>query len=441
MKKKTSSQILSTLAITIVGMLLSSCIYETPDSDADGIEDGDGVELTLKIGAVAADSPTSGIVETVESLRIIMLNESGELEVNEKVQLPLAQYAASKFNYIYIRTLSAGRKNFYLVANEDRVGQVSMTDMSGMPEDLELESLPDLLDYFQPSTGEDNSVRNGQTFENALNRVYFGNDYDDLREGNNIYLPYSSHYVLDVRTHVKMESDMFLVPVATKFDFVITNYRQKNAKIDDIILSSVNSHNFLNAQLTPEEEERLLDGNKLWWVDWLQKCSVASETADDMVSFNRYWGWIKDYSLPLSGEATVEKILNPNKVNWTIDKLVDKMNPSKLTIGPFYFAESKNPVPENVEDLIEGVKDADGNDIEIDYDSQFYMLTFKLHDEDEEEVTVLTGNYIDTLKALFRGTHVVVHVELYESKVDIYSEIYPWNDWKAQGFVQEADDD
>lgn len=448
--------IITVLLGAVVGLSLNSCIYDkiAEEQVADQLR-GDEMQFILKINAVGADTaqPTD-MVETVNSLRVIMIDENGRLNVNERITLP--GYAAKTFSYIYVRSLNAGKKRIFLVANEDSVGEVKLTDNTGVPSGMKLTSLREMLNFFKADSPDDETAATGNTFADVLNRVYFKNDYAKMTTGNKIALPYTAYYELEMDNMMdnplmKVEQVMYLVPVAAKFDFVITNYRKYEAYLYDIGISRVNNHNYLNAQLDDSEKFRprpsaAASGSdsgvgagsgtdtgsgseKLWWIDWLEECALGSsamDSEDALAGYNGRWGWISKYYMPLPNEPMTELYLNPTTGQQTklctLAGLVDKNNPSRATLGPFYVPESLN---------------RDINSVT----GQSYSLTFVVGDSSEPGIIhTLPGNVIDTLGALFRDTHVIIYVDFYESKADIYAEVVDWVYVPFLGYVWQDED-
>ena len=445
----------------ISGFLLSSCIYDYPMGDDLVRAENDSTLFLFRISALGATTSQQANrpIESVKSLRIIILDEKGTLDVNEKVSLPYSESAAENFSYLFIRNLNSGKKKLYLIANEESVGEVRLVDNSDLPNGIPLSNLSAMLSYFKPDAvdsesndsqpeNNSNSQYAGTIFEKVLNRVYYKNDYSSITEGNAIFLPYTAYYEIDVKYHNfnQIEQPLYLVPVAAKFDFNFINYRQKSARIDDVIISSINSHNYLNAQLHEDEKKRTLFDESVWWIDWLQACAEGSKSAGDFEAFNNRWGWIKRYDLPLKDEVLINKNINTDNNLWVVDALVDKSNPSRLSLGPYYVPESINipPTEESGENEPEATRDNEGEGEGVgdsmDSNTQSYFLTFKVRDASSEEISTLENYHITTLKALFRATHVIVNVEFYESKVEIYAEIAPWEKRLFLGFVQEEDD-
>lgn len=413
------------LSLLLVFMM-SSCESDSLIGDETGGVEEDDVNIMFRINAIGAVAPGQSLekIEKVKSLRIIIIDEEGNLEINEKASLEADEYRVSDFSYVFTRQLNSKTKKLFLIANEESIVGIELTDYEDLPENLPLGSLSELLDKFRPG---DNSQEgyNGSAFERILNRIYFKNDYSSVTnestgettlvaDGNSIYLPYSAFYNLE-KTDMgfsHLNNPFYLVPVATKIDFNFVSYRSHDTGINDILMCSVNSHNYLNAQLDESELTKTLQGKRVWWIDWLEACSRSSQTATDLEDFNSRWGWIEKYNMPVE-EATIEKSLNTDNEEWILERMADKNNPDRKQFGPFYLPESQNPE---------------------------YSLSFKVVDLFTDEEILLEGYEIDTLKALFRGTHVIINVELYERAMDIYAEIVPWNQKVFIGYLQQDDD-
>ena len=441
------------LLCMVAGSMFTACIY---DDGADLGMDGqaDGVQFVFSISALGADASQrqGSVSEVVKSLRVVVIDSNrGRLDINEKVNLP-GQYAAKNFIYTFIRSLNSGAKQLFLIANEESVSELFFTDgASEIPEDVPRTSLTAMLDYFVADSAEESRTDyTGELFAEVLNRVYLKNSYSI--EGGEIALPYSAYYELNEselydrnnNRLTRIEKPMYLVPVASKFDFVFTNFRKEAVCIDDVIISSINSHNYLNAQLDNAEKRRTMpDGTKnVWWIDWLEVCAAGSHTADDLEpgpnddsyesgGYNGRWGWIRNYKMPVADEKTVALSLRDSgdeghDPDWTVGRLINIKTPPAITKGPFYVPESFNR-PSSYS----GSKD----DLR-----QYYSLTFKVHDDGSDEVQLLENFEIDTLGALFRDTHIVIYVEFYESKAEIYAEIAPWSEVIFVGYVQQDDD-
>lgn len=439
-----SIHIRNVLLCVLAGLMFSACIYDRYD----GPDDGGGMQLVVRVSTLGADASQRQprAVETVNSLRIIVIDKnSRRLDLNEKVDLSQS-YAAKNFSYVFIRSLTgSGAKQVYLVANEESVGEVSFVEgAAAIPEKVPTTGLTALLDYFKADP-EDASEADytGGTFADVLNRVYFRNAFP-IEDGE-VALPYSACYewdepeLYDKDTPVKIEKQMYLVPVAAKFDFVFTNFRKEAVCIDDVVVSAFNSHNYLNARLAESEKKRTKpDGTQdVWWIDWLEACAEGSQTAgepdekDKTGGYNGMWGWIRDYKMPVADEPMAKLSLREAEddaveTDWTVGPLINIKNPPALIKGPYYVPESFNH-PDSY--------DGAAGDLR-----QYYALTLKVHDEGSEEVHELGPYEIDTLGALFRDTHIIIYVEFYESEAEIYVEIAPWGKSIVKGYVQQDDE-
>lgn len=421
-------------ALALTALLSAVSLISCSHADEpEGGEDTD-VQVVFKISPIAAATqPGTGPVEKVNALRVIMISSEGRLAVNEKIQLPQSEYNASQFVYTLRKTIPSGKWKVFLIGNEGSVGSVLLKDPSLAPKGMPTTSLSAMLDFFKTEEEEEMKEEfTGVAMEKVLNSVYFKNDNVGTAKGSAVYLPYSSYYDLDVKYHSKVNATMYLVPAAAKIDFIFSNYRKQDIKIEDIEILGFNTHNYLNAQLDPSEKTRKLNGVDTWWVDWLQACASASQDTNDDATFNSGWGWIEKYSLPVLGEKTWVKQLNPKKENWIITRLRDAYNPPKLYIGPYYVPESINLTrPELTEEEEAQFKEG----------QQSYWVTFYIHEKDEPEIKKLANYHIDTVNALFRATHVEVYVELYDSRVEIYAELHDWSESHFVGYVQQEDDE
>lgn len=418
--------------ITTVMLALSSasCVFDKYEEDVAMDNSIDTRQLIIRMKTVGAAhaSETSGPVESVKSLRVIIISENGKLEVNQKITDAVAGKDAYNFGYTYITQISSGIKKVYLIANEESVGRVSITDPSGIPSNINTNSLTSYLDYFTHDAEE-----LGEIMEKVLNRLYFKPDYGKAVEGDKIYLPYSSCYTLDVADNSRVEPVMYLVPVATKLDITFVNYREDTAIVDDVLIGALHNYNYLNAQLADIEKYRTFENNtNIWWIDWLRACAEATQEAGGDIAINKKWGWIYQYMMPAPSEQLVYQSLHTSSDLWRIPGLVDKANPSRLSVGPFYLPESKN--------IVDRIYPDESDPEEEDPNTQTYFLDFKVHNEGVDEVTLLEGYMLGDVKALFRATHVIVTVGMYENEVQIYAEIAPWEKKLFLGYVQEDDD-
>ena len=417
---------------------LSSCIYDSYEQLPSQSEH-EGHFMILRVNALDGSVTGDDIGdshEMVKSLRIIMLN-NGAIELNRYVTLGRGQEGINMADLDYVLTARTieGNKKFYLLANEENIGELMFKSESLLPS-----SLPSNLHaYLESITPDVDNVSAGQDFENIINAIYFQPDYTADDSGN-IYLPYSSYYdgyevSSDSPSNALNPIQMYLVPVATKFMFQFVNYRVNPVEINNITVSSTNTENFLLARVNAPDYTKTFEGTEYYWVDWLARVSEASHNnADfyDNITFNEKYGWINNYDMPnkevikkaiFIDDTNVKTVLAGQPVEDSEDIL-----PSSLILGPFYAPESWNSYTYHVEST--------NQDVTI----QRYGLTLGLHD-----TSSLPGHdpafedvAIDNLQALFRNTCVLIKVTMSEGPVEVYAEINPWTIKSANGWLVEG---
>lgn len=417
---------------------LSSCIYDSFDSDSHGGYTEDPF-IILRINALDATMTSNDLGDThemVKSLRVIMLN-NGAIELNRYVLPGQSEEGINmaELNYILTARTIEGTKKFYLFANEE-----SVTDLQ-FKSDVEFEgTLPtNLHSYLESITPDTDDAAAGQNFENIVNAIYFQPKYEANTLGN-IYLPYTSYYEgyevsSDSPSNTDSPLQMFLVPVATKFVFQFVNYRLNPVEVNNITVSSTNLDNFLLARVNYPDDTKSFEGKDYYWVNWLAKVSEASHSNSDVydnMNFNEKYGWISHYDMP--DISTVQESVFIDETNFEtvpagkpIEDSED-INPSSVILGPFYAPESWNQYT-----YVDNYTD---EEVTI----QRYGLTLGLHD-----VTSLPGRdpvfedvAIENLQALFRNTCVVIKITMSSGPVDVYAEINPWNIKTANGWLVEG---
>lgn len=466
---------------------VSACIHkegkpggEEPESDPQAL-------FVLHISPVntRADASTDRVAEKIQSLRVIAISKDDEegknsvIEINRKVTFDNV-VAVEEFGYSLTWRTRAGKKDFYIFANEESVGSIQFTEGTVLPEDLKdiTPTLTQLLDCYpaafdadlkpegttaketedKTTSGENASSAQSRAanFNAVINAVYFAPTYEiQENEGKRtVYLPYTTFYGnVNVEEKETQEDDanrtaddspypMFLVPVATKFTFHFTNYRSNPVEINEITVDKIHSDNFLLAHVGSTEEHKDFDGTTLWWVDWLAKVSEASHEDSDNTSFNKHYGWIADYALPAHAQSNPHSFVQREGTSGAAPYTVackdeTSAEPGKCSLGPFYLPESRNEVTYDTT-----VKDENGQDITQKVTEQIWYLTLRLHD-----TTSLPGANplfdmvpISNLKALFRNTSVIIDITLREGDVEIYAEIHDWNEKFANGWVTGGED-
>lgn len=417
---------------------LSSCVHESYEPLPNQPEES-GHFMILRINAldgIATGADIGDNHEMVKSLRIIMLN-NGAIEFNRYIALGENQKGINMSDLDYVLTAKTieGSKKFYLLANEESVGELKFQSTEEL-----LAPLPtDLHNYLESLTPDVDNAQAGQDFENIINAICFQPDYTKNAAGN-IYLPYSAYYDgYEVSANSPSNAinplQMFLVPVATKFIFSFVNYRLSDVEINNITVASTNSDNFLLGRVNAPDYTKTFEGNDYYWVNWLSKVSAAShENANfyDNEKFNEKYGWIYNYDVPKDNTLSSSVFVMPTNVK-TVPAGEpipdsDDIKPNSLTVGPFYAPESWNPFT---------YKDDQTNE---DVTVQRYFLTLGIHDVNAPSGRdpVFENVSIDNLQALFRNTCVVIKITMSSGPVEVYAEINPWNIKTANGWLVEG---
>lgn len=429
--------------IILLICLFPSCREEGISGDS-SLEPEEGLKVSFVVNTIGTRGSSNSVVqEKVRSLRIIMLSD-GFLEYNTKIDFIEGSVSDDdenpSFPYVFNRSTVPGNKKFYLIANEESVRSLSFETEESLPTGITGGmSLTAVLNSYSrdklPAEGTFgyNSSGKGNELENLLNTAYFNIDY--AITGGVVYLPYSAYYDGIASTDDPTETiskAMYLVPVATKFTISLNNYRKEKVNIEKLNLGKFNSSNFLMANLDESEKTKTIAGTSYPWIEWLKIVSEGSHSAPDLDAFNQSMGWIEKYFLPEETELSVRELRAGIGESWTIDKLVDLENPSVLSVVT-YQPESKNYVTKQVYN--NETKEFE----EVTY--QAYTLQIFAKDEGAEEMAESEVLEIDAAKALFRNTHVFVDVDIYDSMVEIYCQIQPWDYSSYKGYLQEVDDD
>ena len=438
-------------------LMLASCAGVGQDvEDPDAIQSGDGPSILVRIGAMGARTSGNSISEKIKTLRIIMLSD-GFIETNQLIDYERAEGStagvrdADIFTQKYDRVTVAGNKKFYLIANEESVAELKFDEDTELPDWWkEGMTLKDLLDHYSKDTlpsegtiGSEGSY-NGKEIERLLSAAYFTPDYTVV--DNTIYLPYTAMYDNITATNdmsVKITKNMYLVPVATKFTFNFYNYRKEKVEVKKIELHELNTDSYVIPHLDESELAKTLDGQKYYWIDWLKIVSGGSQgyeafypdSDEELLDYNDKSGWIDDYYVPDEKKEEVKTIENTSGDDWTIEHLVDKESPSTLTLVKYY--------PESIHLETKRVYNSETKRYE-DIDLQTYYASFAVKDILDTslpvEIFFSDKMEIDKLRSLFRATHVVIDIDMFESLVEIYCQVAPWSVRRFQGFVQEEED-
>lgn len=332
------------------------------------------------VGLTRAGTATLPDNEKMHSVRVIVLHSDGTVEHNRYYALEGSQVQ----KFILLKVTPNEKKKIYLFANEESVS--AMEGVAGVNSTL---------------TAFFNNYTEGMPgFEAAVSNLYFTPNYSGEKP-----IPMSSMYEIDFPEKGVVEETFYVVRVATKFMVNFMNWRGEEVIVENFTIANHADKNFLMAHVNDSEQNEQLFNGKTW-IDWLKEVSDASSEDDDYATTEAA-GWLKDYELP--EQADKEKTYTHGRVTVglpTVD--IDNPNNSKpgvaKNIPVFYLPESKSSKAEAT----------DGE--------QEYTLTIKINGRDEPFVCKLPN-----LKALFRNTHVVVDITMYNSN-EIIVDVIPYSE-------------
>lgn len=335
------------------------------------------------VGLTRAGTATLPDNEKMHSVRVIVLHENGTVEHNKFYSLDGAQVQRA----ILLKVTPNEKKKIYLFANEESVTAVE--GVAGVNSTLSA--------FFHTY------VEGMSGFENEVNKLYFAPDYSGGKP-----IPMSSMYEIDIPEKGVVEETFYLVRAATKFTMNFMNWRGEEVTVENFSIESHADKNFLMAHVSSYPDTQNPETNQKYptWIDWLKAVSDASNVDSDAAT-NRF-GWLTDYRLP---EQTTAKVYTHEGLK--IGKpTVDIENPNNSEPGVanvvpvFYLPESKNLKQEGATIVGE----------------QEYTLSIKIAGRAETFVCKL-----DKLKALFRNTHLVVNITMYNSN-EIVVDVIPYSE-------------
>lgn len=318
--------------------------------------------------------------EKMRSVRIIVLHNDGKVEHNRHFSLENA--LAEKT--ILLKVTPNEKKKIFLFANEKSVSSVE-----GVTVEDENKTL----------TAFFNSYTEGMSgFEDEVNELYFAPDYS-VEEP----IPMSSMYEIDFKEG-REDYKFYLVRVATKFTVNFFNWRGEEVTVENFSIESHADKNFLMAHVNSYPDTQNPETNQKYptWIDWLKAVSDASNVDSDAAT-NRF-GWLTDYELPEQSTATIytHGKVTVGKPTVDIDN-PDNSKPGVASVVPvFYLPESKN--------------------LKAGATEQKYTLRINIAGRAEPFVCKL-----DKLKALFRNTHLVVNITMYNSN-EIVVDVIPYSE-------------
>lgn len=338
------------------------------------------------IGQTRASTAELPDNEKMHSVRVVVLDKNMTIEHNKYYGLEDAQDR----KFITLKVKPNEKKMIYLFANEESVSSVGGVIIPG--------GGTALAAFF-------NSYKVGDSnFNVEVDKLYFTPDYTN---GNPI--PMSSMYEIDIPEKGVIEETFYVVRVATKFTVNFFNWRVEDVTVENFSIESHADRNFLMAHVSSYPDTQNPETNQKYptWIDWLKAVSDASNVDSDAAT--EEFGWLTDYKLPAEegsistythGKVTVGKP--------TVDiNYPDNSKPGVASVVPvFYLPESKNLKQEGATIVGE----------------QEYTLSINIAGRAEPFVCKL-----DKLKALFRNTHLVVNVTMYNSN-EIVVDVIPYSE-------------
>ena len=335
------------------------------------------------VGLTRAGTATLPDNEKMHSVRVIVLHENGTVEHNKFYSLDGAQVQRA----ILLKVTPDEKKKIYLFANEESVSAVEgVADVNST-----------LSAFFHTY------VEGMSGFEDAVNGLYFAPDYSAGKP-----IPMSSMYEIDFPEKGNFDGVFYVVRVATKFTVNFKNWRGEEVTVENFTIASHADRNFLMAHVSSYPKILNLETNQPYptWIDWLKAVSDASNEDSDAAT-NRF-GRLTDYRLP---EQTTAKVYTHEGLKIgkpTVDiENPDNSEPGVANVVPvFYLPESKNLKQEGATIVGE----------------QEYTLSINIVGRAEPFVCKL-----DKLKALFRNTHLVVNITMYNSN-EIVVDVIPYSE-------------
>ncbi len=331
------------------------------------------------VGLTRAGTATLPDNEKMHSVRVIVLHENGTVEHNKFYSLDGAQVQIA----ILLKVTPDEKKKIYLFANEESVSAVEgVADVNST-----------LSAFFHTY------VEGMSGFEDAVNGLYFAPDYSAGKP-----IPMSSMYEIDFPEKGNFDGVFYVVRVATKFTVNFFNWRGEEVTVENFSIESHADLNFLMAHVNSYPDTQNPETNPKYptWIDWLKAVSDASNVDSDAAT-NRF-GWLTDYELPEQSTATIytHGKVTVGKPTVDIDN-PDNSKPGVASVVPvFYLPESKN--------------------LKAGATEQEYTLSINIVGRAETFVCKL-----DKLKALFRNTHLVVNITMYNSN-EIVVDVIPYSE-------------
>lgn len=314
--------------------------------------------------------------EKMKSLRVVVLHADGTVEHNNHYSVSSAE---QETKYIILKVTPSETKKIFLFANEESVTAVG--------EETSGESLSAFFNRYP---------KEASGFADAVNGLYFAPDYTGGKA-----IPMSSVYEVTTPEKGLVQKTFYVVRVATKFTVNFENRRDEAVTLNKFTIANYADKNYLMAHVGDTERNRSLFAGYASWIEWLKAVSDASSESDSYATTEAA-GWLKDYDLPT--QANTQTYTHEEPLT------VDAMTAGGTSATPipgiaktvFYLPESKNLKA-----------DADGE--------QEYAMVINIAGKEEPFSFTLPN-----LKALFRNTHVVIKITLYNKELRFKLTVEPW---------------
>ena len=378
------------LCMAVAALSLTSCqnlLFDDEDCDN---EIGTTMILRINTAQSVSRSSMSEDFEQILSLRIILLDDKGNVEANvvfDDVSSHDFSNRVTSDNDFVITRLCPGDKTLYVIANETGAKNTHYSLDGEIYSDVTLTQLLSRIDYGSEHVGE------------ILESVWF--EGFDIQKGK---LPYTTKYEVTLANGNANYHTVYLVPAAVKFTFHLFNYRDEDVKVNKIGINTIADRQYLLGHVGSSDYYKdLFEEKSLYWPDWLAKIAEKSwETDGDFegnIDFNHTFGWISNYTLPSGTQHLTVYVTDIPTVKPVAE---DSPIPSQTEL--IYLPESNNGSP------------------------QRYTLTFDIDGADD----IIGQQYeMPNVMALFRDTHVKVYVRFKPGKLtieDVNVDVDPWDE-------------
>lgn len=338
--------------------------------------------LYLNVATLGQSRTGAGSVfEKMQTLRVIVLHPDGKVEHNKHFSLTGDE---QERKLVLLKVTPNEKKKIFLFANEESVASVE--GVAAAEENSPL-SLTDFFKSYAEGTAG---------FAEAVNGLYFAPDYSAGKA-----IPMSSMYEVEMGEGYKEVKDLYLVRVATKFTINFENWRRDAVTVKNFKISKYADKNFLMAHVNSYPNP---EGKYPTWIHWLKAVTDASQ-ADGYVA--KDIDWLKDYALP--SQANKE--------------MTYTYTGGDITVGtPTVDVDNQENTKPGTADITPVVYLPESQNLKGSGPEQEYNITFSI-DGREEPFSFTLPN----LKALFRNTHVVVNITMYQN-LDIQVDVIPYSE-------------